>query len=165
MIQQTLPRVAHEHHERLLVHVDRMPELGDRILTAPADELRAGATEMSDFLTATLIPHVDAAERTLYPELERLLQNRHSMAPMRREHGDVRRLVAAFAELTRQLETSTTPTGRRLALRRVLFQVYALVKIHLAEEDAYLRIVEHGVTSEVGDVLAAALDHPGFRDA
>ena len=165
MIQQTLPRVAHEHHERLLAHVDRMPELGDRILAAPPDELRSAVTEMSDFLTATLIPHVDAAERTLYPELERLLQNRHSMAPMRREHADVRRLVTDFAGLAGRLDGPSIPTGRRLALRRVLFQVFALVKIHLAEEEAYLRIVEHGVTTEAGDLLAAALNHPGFRDA
>ena len=165
MIQPTLPRVAHEHHERLLAHVDRLPELGDRILTAAPDELRSAVNEMSEFLAATLIPHVDAAERTLYPELERMLQNRHSMTPMRREHADVRRLVGDFAGLATRLDGPSIPTGRRLALRRVLFQVYALVKIHLAEEEAYLRIVEHGVTGEAGDLLAAALDHPGFRDA
>jgi hypothetical protein len=41
-----------------------------------------------------------------------------------------------------------------------VFQLYALLKIHLAEEDAYLRIVERGVAANVADVLAAAIDHP-----
>ena len=27
---QSLPQVAHEHHERLLHHVDQMPEIADR---------------------------------------------------------------------------------------------------------------------------------------
>jgi len=36
----TLPRVAHEHHERLIKHVDEMPAVGDLILTAPEAELR-----------------------------------------------------------------------------------------------------------------------------
>ena len=53
-------------------------------MPSPSGERR---DDTSTFLTGTLVPHVDAAERTLYPELERMLQNRHSMAPMRREHA------------------------------------------------------------------------------
>lgn len=160
---ETLPRVAHEHHERLLQHVDLMPETGAVILTGDAVAVRQAAHETSEFLTGTLVPHVDAAERSLYPELERMLQNRHSMAPMRREHDEMRRLVGEFARLTQQLDAGSIPVGKRLALRRVLFQLYALLKIHLAEEEAYLRVVDHGVSTEVADLLAAALDHPGFQ--
>jgi len=159
---QSLPRVAHEHHERLLQHVDQMPVVGDLFLSGAETEVRRTATDLSTFLRGTLLPHVDAAEQALYPELERLLQNRHSMAPMKREHVEVRRLVADFARLAQQIEDGPVSPGRRLALRRVLFQLYALLKIHLAEEEAYLRIVDHGVSTDVGELLAAALDHPGF---
>ena len=41
-----------------------------------------------------------------------------------------------------------------------LFQLYALLKMHLAEEDAYLRIIDHGVPGDVGELLAAAMEHP-----
>ena len=41
-----------------------------------------------------------------------------------------------------------------------MFQLYALLKVHLAEEEAYLRIVNHGVTTDVADVMAAAMEHP-----
>jgi iron-sulfur cluster repair protein YtfE (RIC family) len=164
-MNQTLPQVAHEHHERLLHHVNRMPEVADALLTAKAADAVASLDEMSAFLTGTLIPHIDAAERTLYPELERMFQNRHSMAPMRREHGEVRRLVAELAKLTAEVDASRLTLGRTLALRRVLFHLYALLKIHLAEEEAYLRIVEHGVTTDVGDMLAAAMEHPGTTPA
>jgi hypothetical protein len=47
----------------------------------------------------------------------------------------------------------------------VKFQLYSLLKIHLAEEEAYLRIVEHGVTTDVADMIAAAMDHPGTHSA
>ena len=70
-----------------------------------------------------------------------------------------------FARLTQQLDPGSISVGRRLALRRVLFQLYALLKIHLAEEEAYLRVVDHGVSTDVADMLAAALDHPGFQSA
>ncbi|MGZ8436926.1 MAG: hemerythrin domain-containing protein [Candidatus Limnocylindrales bacterium] len=160
---ETLPRVAHEHHERLLQDVNRMPETGDLLMTGDAVAVRRAAHETDTFLSGTLIPHVDAAERSLYPELERMLQNRHSMAPMRREHDELRRLVADFGRLTQQLDAGSISLGKRLALRRVLFQLYALLKIHLAEEEAYLRVVDNGVSADVADLLAAALDHPGFQ--
>ncbi len=155
-----LPKVAHDHHERLLHHVDQMPAVGELLLTGAPGEIKPALEEMSSFLTETLIPHMEAAERTLYPELERMLQNRHSMTPMRREHDDVRRLVQGFAALARQADAGTIPVGSRLAIRRVLFQLYAVLKIHLAEEEAYLHLVEKGVTDEAADVLAAALNHP-----
>jgi len=157
---QSLPQVAHEHHERLLHHVDQMPALADALLTARAEEVKAGLAEMSAFLSGTLIPHVDAAERTVYPELERMFQNRHSMAPMRREHEEIRKLVAVLGGLTRQLGENQVTIGRTLGLRRVIFQLYALLKVHLAEEQAYLRIVEHGMDTDAADVMAAAMEHP-----
>jgi len=157
---QSLPQVSHEHHERLLHHVDQMPALADSLLTARAEEVKTGLAEMSAFLSGTLIPHVDAAERTVYPELERMFQNRHSMAPMRREHEEIRKLVAVLGGLTRQLSEGQVTIGRTLGLRRVIFQLYALLKVHLAEEQAYLRIVEHGMETDAADVMAAAMEHP-----
>lgn len=160
---QTLPQVGHEHHERLLVHVNQMPEVADRLLATTPGELRREVGEVREFLTGMLVPHIDAAEQTLYPELERMYQNRHSMTPMRREHAEVRRLVADFTKLAQQVDAGHVSLGGNLALRRVIFQLYALLKIHLAEEAIYLRIVDHGVATDVADMLAAALNHPGYR--
>jgi len=157
---QSLPQVAHEHHERILAHVDRMPEMADGLLTDRADDIREHVVATGEFLNGTLLPHIDAAERTLYPELERMFQNRHSMAPMRREHEEIRRLVAEYGKLAADLGQGQVTLGRSLALRRVIFQLYALLKVHLAEEDAYLRIIDHGVDSDIGDLIAAAMDHP-----
>lgn len=157
---QSLPQVAHEHHERLLHHIDQIPDLADSLLTARSAEAKAGLIEMVAFLTGTLIPHVDAAERTMYPELERMFQNRHSMAPMRREHAEIRKLVTDLAGLTRQLADGQVTIGRTLGIRRVMFQLYALLKVHLAEEDAYLRIVDRGVTTDIADIMAVAMNHP-----
>lgn len=135
-----------------------MPEIGDALLGPGADESWRSLVELRAFLAGTLIPHMEAAERSVYPELERMFQNRHSMAPMRREHEDVRRLVTGLDRVVDQDGHLTL--GRALAARRVVFQLYALLKIHLAEEEAYLRIVEHGVSDDMGDVLAAAMEHP-----
>ncbi len=157
---QSLPQVTHEHHERILHHIDRMPELADRLLTDKADAVRPDLAELSEFLTDSLVPHIEASEQTMYPELERMFQNRHSMAPMRREHDAVRKLIASYAQLSGELQASTVTLGKSLALRRVMFQLYAVLKVHLAEEEAYLRIVDRGVTGDVADMLASAMEHP-----
>jgi Hemerythrin HHE cation binding domain len=157
---QTLPQATHEHHARLLATLDRFPAIADALLGANPAAAQRDIVAVGTFLTATLLPHMDAAERTVYPELERMLQNRHSMAPLRREHGEVRALVSRFGTYVAELDGGALDLGRALAIRRVMFQLYALLKIHLAEEEAYIRIVEHGVPEEVGEVLAAAMAHP-----
>jgi hypothetical protein len=159
MTTPSLPQAAHAHHERLLEHVNRIPADADALLTATPEAALASIRETRTFLTGTLLPHMDAAERALYPELERMFQNRHSMAPMRREHTRIRELVGEFGTLVDK-DAGTVSLGRTLALRRVLFQLYALLKVHLGEEEAYLRIVERGVTDDVADAVTAALEHP-----
>jgi hypothetical protein len=154
-----LPRVSHEHHERLMAHVDQMPALGDLIGSAPHDELKPRLDEAAAFLTGLLVPHMEAAERNLYPELERMLQNRHSMTPMKREHAEIRRLVDDLVLVQTDLGKGQLGTGRTVALRRVVFRLYALLKIHLAEEQLYLGIIDHGVSAQAADALAAAMEH------
>jgi hemerythrin-like domain-containing protein len=160
---QTLPQATHEHHARLLEQIDRMPALADALLDHHDEAVVQEVANLAAFLTGTLLPHIDAAETTLYPELERMLQNRHSMVPMRREHQEVRRLAASFVEAAAKLRSGPVPVRSALALRRLLFQLYAILKIHLAEEEAYMRIVDHGVAADAGEMLAAALDHPTVR--
>ncbi len=159
MTSQTLPKAAHEHHERLLERVNRIPDMADALLVAKPDAALAGIADTRGFFSGTLLPHMEAAERALYPELERMFQNRHSMAPMRREHARIRELVAEFGTLVDK-DAGAVTLGRTLALRRVLFQLYALLKVHIAEEEAYLRIVEHGVSDDIAEAVTAALAHP-----
>jgi hypothetical protein len=156
----TLPRIAHEHHDRILATVDHLPALGDGLLGTDAEGSLPELHATRDFLVGTLLPHVEAAETAIYPELERLLQNRHSMAPMRREHEEVRRLVGALDGLVRQLDRTHLTMGRAMAVRRVLFQLFALLKVHLTEEEAYVRVVDHGLPAEAAELLAAQLEHP-----
>jgi iron-sulfur cluster repair protein YtfE (RIC family) len=145
--------------------VNEMPALGAMILTAPIEELRPRLTATSEFLNTLLMPHLEAAEATLYPELERMFQNRHSMAPMRREHAEVRRLVAEFTRLEKAVGDKRPTIGKTVALRRVVFTLYALLEVHLVEEELYIPIVRHGVTDEAAEIIAAAIDHPGLPHA
>lgn len=160
----SLPQVSLEHHERLTHHLDAMTAVGDLVGAAPVAELRPRVDEVAAFLNGLLLPHMAAAEQTLYPELERMLQNRHSMTPMRREHDEIRQLVAELVRLQLRLDAGPLHMSETVALRRVIFRVYAMLKVHLAEEQLYLGIIEHGVSAESAEKLAAAMDHSGITE-
>ena len=158
----TLPTIARENEERLLRQVDRMPAIGDSIGSMPSAELRPRVDEISVFLTKVLVPHMEATERALYPELERIMQNRHSMTPMRREHKEIRSLIASLDRSRSTLIDGHFGAGEAVALRRVLFRLYGLLKVHLAEEHLYLDLIEHGISPETDAALAAAMEHSGI---
>lgn len=158
----TLTRVTHEHHDRLMSHLDTMPAIGDLIGAAPLPELSARIDELNAFLEDLLIPHMDSAEAALYPELERKFQNRHSMLPMRREHEEIRKLVAGLGDARRRLDEGHLSTGESVALRRIIFRLYALMKVHLAEEELYLQALEQGESEEQIGKLVTAMDHAGI---
>ena len=47
------------------------------------------------------------------------------MTPMRREHGEIRRLVGEFMRINPQVKDAKHSLGRAVALRRVLFPLSA----------------------------------------
>ena len=46
-----------------------------------------------------------------------------------------------------------------LALRRALYRLHALLKVHLAEEEQYLAVLDRSLTDAEKDVLARHLEH------
>jgi hypothetical protein len=158
----TLTTVSLEHHVRLEGHIDAMPAIGDMVGHAAPDELRPRIDELAGFLDELFLPHMEAAEAALYPELERLLQNRHAMTPMRREHAEMRDLIDALSRLRVHLDAGPLHTGECVMLRRVIFRLFALLKVHLAEEQLYVGILERGGSEQGSTELAAAMDHAGI---
>ena len=154
--------VVHEHHARLMQHVDQIPVTADLLGSASVIEIREHLDAMYEFLTALLIPHMDSTERTLYPELERLMQNRHSMTPMRREHVEIRALVDDLGRRRAGLTGDQLSVRDAVALRRSLFRLYCLMKVHLAEERLYADIAEHGLSADAEAALGAAMEHQGI---
>ena len=161
----SLEAMSHEHSAHLLQQIDRMPETGDMVGTGSAAELRTRLDETHAFLVDVLLPHMDAAERALYPELERMFQNVHSMAPLRREHAEIRRLTAELARIRGQMGDQKISVGASIALRRVIFRLFALLKVHLTEEQVYLDILDRREAPEMAEALAAAMEHPGSPQA
>ena len=156
----TTAHAAHAQHDEMVGQVDRMPELGDLLLAAPEEELRPRLQALDEFLGGVLIPHMDAAEPVVFPELERLMQNRHSMTPLRREHARIRQLAAEYSELYPQVRDARHSLGKAMAVRRIVFSLYALMKVHLAEENLYIDIIERGAEARAEEVAVGVAEQP-----
>jgi hypothetical protein len=162
---QALTRVSHEHHEKLWGFVNQLNDLADCMNCDCLDSGRLAEQlpqlrEVQDGLVTQLIPHMEAVEAAVYPTLERLAADRNTTAPLGVEHQEIRRLVAALGEFA---DNPLAHDDRYavLALRRVLLRLYALLKVHLAEEEMYIPVLEGRLTPAAEEALARALDHQG----
>ncbi len=156
---ESLARTSHQHHERIEAHVDRLPELAEMIGREPPAAFRVSFEAEYRFIVGQLVPHMEAIETTLYGRLERLMEGRHSMAPMRREHADLRRLIDALGEYRADLATGGLNPAEGMGLRRALYRLYAILKVHLAEEELYLGVLDHNLSVQEKDLLARGIEH------
>jgi hypothetical protein len=151
---------GHEHHARISAVLDRLPQLADMLDERPRPEaFEARYRELYTFVTQTLGPHMDVVESTLYPELDRLMQSRHSMLQMRREHEDLKGLIRRLGTFGEAIEADALGPAGSMGLRRVLYRLYALLKVHLAEEEEYLRVLDHNLSEAEQAQLVSGLQH------
>ncbi len=155
----SLSQASHEHHDRLMPHVDRLARLADML----GDSVPPGFADVCEtehrFITGQLLPHIEAIETTLYGELDRLMEGRHSMAPMRREHGELRRLIDSMGQYHELVTLGQLGPAEVVGLRRALYRLHAMLRVHLAEEQLYLRVLDRNLSVDEIDELARGIEH------
>jgi len=156
---QSLPATSHEHHELIEPYVDRLPELAEMIGRVTPQAFSRSFQDECGFIIGRLVPHMEAIETTLYGRLEQVMNGRHSMAPMRREHEELRGLFASLCEYSELVADERLSEGDEVGLRRVLYRLFAMLKVHLAEEELYLGVLDRNLSTEEKDALAQGIDH------
>jgi len=155
----SLRATSQDHHAKLLPHVDRLLDLAEMIGRVDCSKIHDVYRAEYGFIVGQLVPHMEAVESTLYDQLERLMGKRHSMAPMREEHAVMRQLIDELRRYLGHTEACAWDTAEGQALRRALYRLHSLLKIHLAEEELYLGVLDRDLTDEEKDTLARGLDH------
>ncbi len=140
-------------------HVDRLLVLAEMVGQVDCGAVHSLFEEEYAFIVAQLVPHMEAVEGTLYDRLEDLMGGRHSMEPMRQEHVAMRRLVDDLGRYRRHVEGCRWTTVEGLALRRALYRLHSILKVHLAEEDLYLGVLERNLDEAEKASLARGIDH------
>lgn len=156
----SVTKAGHEHHERIIAMLDGLPALADMLDERPRPtRFEERFHSVYAFITGSLLPHMEVVEGTIYPELDRLMQNRHSMRQMRREHDEIRGLIERLGTFGDAIRADALGPAGSIGLRRVLYRLYAMLKVHIAEEEEYLRVLEHNLSDHEQSELARGLEH------
>lgn len=155
----SLRTTSEDHHARLLPHLDRLLVLADMVGHVDCEATHALFDQEYAFIVGQLVPHMDAIERTLYDRLEEVLGRHHSMTPMREEHEAMRQLVAELGRYRVHAEGCRWTAVEGLALRRALYRLHAILRVHLAEEELYLGVLDRNLGDDERSALARGIDH------
>ena len=155
----TLTQPLREEHKELFPSVDRIRQVAELIGEASISEVRQGVEEVYDFLAYHLKPHAEAEDAALYPVVQKVLGSPDATRTMSRDHVEVGRYIEELASVSENLSDPALTSEQTQSLRRVLYGVYALVKVHFAkEEEVYLPILDQRLTPESAHEMFEAME-------
>jgi len=155
----TITQPLRDEHKELMPHVETLRLAGDSIREAITAADRTLIDNAGTFLTRHLIPHAHAEEKALYPVVRKVMGSEEGTATMSRDHIEVERLTQEL-EILRSQTTQTEITLQQAnSLRRVLYGLYTLVKVHFAkEEEVYLPLLDVRLKPEEAKAMFSAME-------
>jgi hemerythrin-like domain-containing protein len=160
----TLTQPLRDEHKELFPSVDRIRQVAELIGEAPIAETHKGVEEVYDFLANHLKPHAEAEDSALYPVVQKMLGSPDATKTMSRDHVEVGRYIEELASLKKDIGNVALTSEQAQALRRVLYGVYALVKVHFAkEEEVYLPILDRRLTPESAQEMFEAMENAAHK--
>ena len=151
--------VAHyiiDEHRNLLPHIEELRIVAASVGDFSPNLLLRGIDKIYDFLMRQLIPHAQAEEETFYPAVAKILGTPQAITTMSRDHAEVSELIGQLRGLRSQISHSGFDEDKAKDLRRILYGLYTLLKVHLAkEEEVYLPMLDAGP----GEIEANDLFH------
>jgi iron-sulfur cluster repair protein YtfE (RIC family) len=164
MTMPTITQPLREEHSELVPHIDALCTVADGIGDVPLIETRRGLDEAYIFLTRHLIPHAQAEDAALYPVVARAMGAPEATATMSRDHAAVGQLVDELATLRQEIGSGTLDHSGERSLRRVLYGLYALIRVHFAkEEEIYLPLLDDRLSAEDAAEMFEAMEEAGRR--
>ena len=135
-------RFRREHVE-LLPLVDSLRTVADHLDDLEPRAAYAELRELREGLEDRLLPHEREEERALFPAVGRALGGDDPMGAMSRAHMEITHLIRRFSRLVDDLPPSGPDQADLPELRRVLYGLHAVLRLHNAqEEEAYLAVLD-----------------------
>jgi iron-sulfur cluster repair protein YtfE (RIC family) len=154
-----------DEHQELIPHIEALRDAGEAVGSSTNDVL-ALVDEAYEFLTHHLIPHAMAEDEALYPVVQRVMGAPEATATMSRDHKEVDRLTASLNELRARVRAGETGDAIERELRRVLYGLYAVVKLHFAkEEEVYVPLLEAQLNESEATAMFQAMHEAAARAA
>ena len=133
-------RLRHEHHA-LAPSMALIRPLADGLGAMPSGEARAELHALRSFLVDDLVTHEVLEDREVFPMLAAAVGNDDLTAGLHRTHTEIFHLVRLADRLVTQLPEAGPGPEDLTDLRRVLYGLDAILRLHMAqEEELYLSL-------------------------
>jgi iron-sulfur cluster repair protein YtfE (RIC family) len=155
----TLTQSLRDEHKELFPHIESLKLAGMAVHGTLSQASLNLIDEAYAFLTTHLLPHAHAEEAALYPIVQKVMGSPHGTATMSRDHVEVEALTRELALLRSQVSATEIGVKQANELKRVLYGLYTLVKVHFAkEEEVYLPLLDASLTPEDARKMFEAME-------
>jgi iron-sulfur cluster repair protein YtfE (RIC family) len=120
-------------HDAVLPLIEQIRSVADGLSKLDSD--LAPVNTLLDRLEGELLPHERADEALLVPLVGRALGGTDATAAMSRTHAEIEHQVSRLRRLLNSLEIETIQPEDVVELRRLLYGLYAVLRLHNAQEE------------------------------
>ncbi len=120
-------------HDAVLPDVEQIRAVADALSSHESD--LAPAHALLDRLEGGLLPHERADEELLVPLVSRALGGSDPTAAMSRTHAEIEHQVGRVRRLITDLDNDNVQPEDVVELRRLLYGLYAVLRLHNAQEE------------------------------
>ena len=125
-------------HREFAPELLRVRTVADRLGELAPDEVRRELEAVRHFVVERLPQHEEEEEEAIYPVVARLMGGEDPMSSMARAHIEISHLARVFRQLLEDLPLEGPTPDDLVDLRRVLYGLHAILRLHFAqEEEAY----------------------------
>jgi heavy metal translocating P-type ATPase len=128
-------RRLHAGHASLDPILDRLRAVGDRLGIGDGPETCWELRAVDRLLQEEVLPHEQADEAELHPRIARLLGGQDPMASISRTHREIAHLARRLHRLVASLPPEGPSPEELTELRRILYGLEAILRLHFAQED------------------------------
>ncbi len=155
----TLTQPLRDEHKELYPHIESLKQAGLAVHGTLSPSSLEKIDEAYSFLADHLLPHAHAEEAALYPVVQKVMGTPYGTATMSRDHVEVERLTQELSKLREGLDASEIGVEKANELKRVLYGLYTLVKVHFAkEEEVYLPLLDQNLTAGEAEAMFQAME-------
>jgi hemerythrin-like domain-containing protein len=149
-----------EEHRELLKNLEMLRVTADSITEINlTPSTLSGIDKIFEFLVHSVIPHALAEDKALYPVIQKITRSPHFTETMSHDHMVMSNLTRELSFLRTHISGFSVTKDLVLSLRRVLYGLYLLVKVHIdGEEEVYLPLLEENLKPEEFKSMMEAID-------
>ena len=132
-----------EEHASIRLGIAELRAVADRLSSLSARSALVTVAQEYEILRTEVLPHEQAEEHELYPELARITGQRSLAAVMNRAHLEIKHQIRRLGQLLEDIDPDDVDDADITELRGLLYGLHAILKLHTAQEDEdFLSLVD-----------------------